>query len=211
VTGIAIPPANDLNSPIFNAPAAQQGGFRTGHLGAAARRCALCGQNVSVTDVSIYVALITGAAGAIGATVPQLATVFGENRREKRAREERGASARQQSYVELLGAAADLRTRVANTAMYHGSEMPVRLADIRSSAADVQVKAAKVAFLAAGLSVPAHGLGSAASELAANAVSRTDMTTNVMNVPDFKAFDTAVTNFNTAALAGSGTVAKAGK
>ena len=164
-----------------------------------------------MTDVSIYVALITGAAGAIGATVPQLATVFGENRQAKRDREDRAANARQQAYVELLGAAADLRTRVANTAMYHGSEMPVRLGDIRTSAADVQVKAAKVAFLAANLASAAHGLGSAAADLAADAVSNTDMTTNVMNVPDFTAFDTAVTNFNTGALSGGGTMTDAGK
>jgi hypothetical protein len=164
-----------------------------------------------VTDVSIYVALITGAAGAIGATVPQLATVFGENRQAKRNREERTASARQQAYIELLGAAADLRTRVANTAMYHGSEMPVRLADIRTSAADVQVKASKVAFLAPHLAGPAQGLGTSAAGLAADAVTNTNMTTNVMNVPEFTAFDQSVAGFNTAALGGLGTMGDEGK
>ena len=42
----------------------------------------------------------------------------------------------EQACVDLLGASADLRTQVANTAMYHGGEILVRLAEIRSNAAD---------------------------------------------------------------------------
>jgi phospholipase/lecithinase/hemolysin len=153
-----------------------------------------------VTDVSIYVALITGAAGAIGATVPQLATVFGENRRAKRDREERGVSARQQAYVELLGAAADFRTRVANTAMYGGDEILVRLAEIRSSAAEVDVKAAKVAFVADGLATPAGTVASETAKLAADAIQMTNTTTGVMITPSFVAFDAAVAAFRSASI-----------
>ena len=75
-------------------------------------RTAFCRQNVPVTDVSIYVALITGGAGALGAATPQLATVLRDSRQAGRDRRERGVNARRQAYVELLGAAADLRTRV---------------------------------------------------------------------------------------------------
>jgi hypothetical protein len=157
-----------------------------------------------VTDVSIYVALITGGVGAIGAATPQLATLFRDSKQASRDRQERGVNARQQAYIELLGAAADLRTRVENTAMYHGSEMPARLTEIRGSAADVQVKAVKVAFLAADLAGSAQGLGSAATDLAVEAVAKTDMATNVMTRPDFKAFDKAVNKFKAEAIAKTG-------
>ena len=153
-----------------------------------------------MTDVSIYVALITGATGAIGAGIPQIATVWRDTHQAKLDRQERGENARQQACVELLAAAAGLRTRVENTAMYHGSEMPVRLAEIRGGAADVQVKAAKVAFLAAGLAAPAQGLGEAAAGLAVSAVASTDMATNVMTMPDPGAFDEAVARFSAQAL-----------
>jgi hypothetical protein len=152
-----------------------------------------------VTDVSIYVALITGGAGAIGAATPQLATVFRDSRQASRDREERGVNARQQAYIELLGAAADLRTRVENTAMY-GGEILVRLAEIRSSAADVQVKAAKVSFLVSKLDRPAGSLARAAADIAAEAVANTDMSTGVMTAPSFTAFETVVEKFRSEAI-----------
>jgi hypothetical protein len=152
-----------------------------------------------VTDVSIYVALITGGVGAIGAATPQLATVFRDSKQASRDREERGVDARRQAYVELLGAGADLRTRVENTAMY-GGDILARLAEIRSSAADVQVKAAKVSFLVSNLAGPAGSLAKAAADLAAEAIAKTDMSTGVMTAPSFTAFDTAVEKFKSEAI-----------
>jgi hypothetical protein len=149
------------------------------------------------------VALITGATGAVGAATPQIATVWRESKQSKRDRQEREVNAKQQAYVELLGSAADLRTRVANTAMYYGEEMPVRLTQIRESAADVQVKAAKVAFLTPELAGSAQALGSAATALAGTAIGNTDMTANVMRSPSYTAFDTAVDTFKASALAGT--------
>jgi hypothetical protein len=156
-------------------------------------------QNVSVTDVSLYVALITGAAGAFGAATPQLATVLRESKQAKRDRQERAENARQQACIELLGAAAGLRTHVENTAMY-GGKILVRLAKIRSNAADVQVKAAKVSFLADKLATPAGTLASAAAELAADAIQKTNTSTGVMSTPSFAAFETAVNTFKSEAL-----------
>jgi hypothetical protein len=152
-----------------------------------------------MTDVPIYVALITGLTGAIGAATPQIATVFRDTSQAKRDRKERGVNARQQACVDLLGAAADLRTRVENTAMY-GGEILARLAEIRSSAADVQVKAARVAFLAGEMATSAQALASAATDLATAAVQNTDMTTNVMSSPDFTAFGKAVEQFKSEAI-----------
>jgi hypothetical protein len=161
---------------------------------------------MAVTDVSIYVALITGGAGAIGAAMPQLATMARDSRQAGRDRHERGVNARRQACVELLRAASDLRTRVANAAMYHGDEMPARLADIRSCAAAVQVQAASVGFLAREtLAEPAERLASAAADLAAAAVQSTDMSLNQMpSRPDFTAFDQSVDTFRSTAIAGEG-------
>ena len=108
-------------------------------------------------------------------------------------------NARRQAYADLLGAAADLRTRVANTAMYGGDEMLTRLAEIRRSAADVEVKAAKVAFAAGVLAERAGTLASAATGLAAAAVRNTNAD-NVMVTPDFSAFDSAVDEFRAKAI-----------
>lgn len=164
---------------------------------------AISGQNASMTDVSIYVALITGGAGAIGAAMPQIATVVRDGRQAKLDRRERGVSTRQQACIELLRAAADLRTRVANAAMYHGDEMLARLAEIRNCAAAVEVQAASVGLLAREtLAEPAAELASAATELAAAAVQGTDMDLNQMpEDPDFATFDERVDLFRIKALA----------
>jgi TolA-binding protein len=155
-----------------------------------------------VTDVSIYVALITGATGAVAAATPQLFIALGESKEAKRARRDRVTNARQQAYVELLGAAAELRTRVENTSMY-GGEILARLAEIRESAADVQVKAAKVGFLKSEMAQTAKDLGSAAADLATEAVAKTNMTSGVMTRPDAKLilFDQAVDKFKSEAVA----------
>jgi hypothetical protein len=157
-----------------------------------------------VTDVSIYVALITGATGAVGAATPQIATVFRDNRQAKQDRKERGVNARQQACIDLLRAASDLRTRVANAAMYFGDEMLTRLADIRACAAAVQVQAASVGFLAGDtLGAPAERLASAATELATAAIQSTDMNLKQMpSSPDFTAFDQGVEEFRRKATRG---------
>ena len=109
-------------------------------------------------------------------------------------------NAKRQACLDLLGAAADLRTRVANTAMY-GGDILDRLAEIRSSTADVQVQAAKVSFLESKLVRSAGSLAEAAANLAANAIAKTDTSTGVMTAPSFKAFDDAVENFKSEAIA----------
>lgn len=90
--------------------------------------------------------------------------------------------------------------------MYHGDEMPARLADIRSCAATVQVQAASVEFLARDtLAEPAERLAAAAADLAAAAVQGTDMSLNQMpSSPDLTAFDHSVDAFRLAAIAGEG-------
>jgi hypothetical protein len=57
-------------------------------------------------------------------------------------RRERHAETRRHAGLDLLGAAEDLRTTVANAADYRGGEMSASLADIRNVAAAVQRHAA---------------------------------------------------------------------
>lgn len=157
-----------------------------------------------MTNVPIYVALITGAAGAIGAAIPQFFTFLGDNHQASQDRKERGVNAKRQAYVELLGAAADLRTRVANTEMYQPGAIPDRPTEIRSCAADVEVRASKVAFVAAEVADSAQAVGSAATKLAAEAISETERADNRTPSPDFTAFDEAVDKFKAAALSETG-------
>jgi hypothetical protein len=152
------------------------------------------GENVSVPDVSIYVALITAGAGAIGAAIPQVATVVRDVRQAERDRHERRADTRRQACLDLLHAASDLRAQVANAAQYHGGEMGARLAEIRNCAGAVQVHAVSVGLLAPEAPAgPAERVAVAANGLAANAADNTDMNLNQMvTSPDFTEFDGSV-------------------
>jgi hypothetical protein len=158
-----------------------------------------------MADVSIYVALITGATGAVGAAIPQIATVLRDSRQAKRDRSDRSVNARQEACVALLRAAADLRTRVANATMYQGDEMLARLAEIRSCAAAVEVRAASVGYLDKTLAEPAADAASAATRLAAAAVQTTDMDLHAMpEGPDLTLFDQRVEDFRAKSLAIAG-------
>jgi hypothetical protein len=100
-----------------------------------------------VPDVSIYVALITAGAGVAGAAVPQIAAVARDVRLAERDRRERRADTLRQACLKLLRAAGDLRTQVANAALYRGGEMGAQLAKITSSSATVQLHAASTRYL----------------------------------------------------------------
>jgi hypothetical protein len=119
------------------------------------------GDNTVMTDVSIYVAVISAAAGIVGAAVPQVSTAIRDGRRAERHRQERIAGARQQACVQLLDTVLNLRVHVADYYDYYGDEMATRLAEIRQYAANAQVEALRV-----GLMVPVGGLEKAAERLA---------------------------------------------
>lgn len=157
-------------------------------------------------EVSIYVALITAGAGATGAAIPQIATVVRDVRQADRDRHERRVETRRQACLDLLHAASDLRTQVANAAQYHGSDMGARLAEIRKCAAAVQLHAVSVALLAGeSLDDPAERLAAAAMDLAAAAVHNADMSLNQMvSCPDLSEFDGSVKAFRLRAVADAG-------
>jgi hypothetical protein len=144
-------------------------------------------------DVSIYVALIAAAAGVSGAAVPNIR----DAREAKRGRRERDAAARRKACLDLLRAAGELRTRVANAADYHGDQMGARLAEIRECAAATQLQAMSVALLAPGkLAEAAENLASAASGLLAVTEQNTDVDHGVMpGAPDFAELDEKISAF----------------
>jgi hypothetical protein len=161
------------------------------------------GQNAFVADVSIYVALITAGAGALGAAIPQIAAVARDVRLAGRDRQEHRADARREACVEFLRAVNDLRTQVANAALYRGDEIASLVAEIRSCSAAVELHALSVGLLARdALAEPVERVTAAARELAAAAVQNTDMNINRVAIsPDFAAFDQSVEEFWSRALA----------
>jgi hypothetical protein len=155
-----------------------------------------------MTDVSIYIAVITAAAGVAGAAVSPVALAFKDGRQAKRDRAERQATAVREACVSLLRAAGELRTQVANARNYNGPEMGARLEDVRRLAADTQLYAASVAMLADSLATRAHLLATAAGKLADWTVENTNLTRGSLLLdPDFSELNTCTADFSKDAVA----------
>jgi hypothetical protein len=156
-------------------------------------------------DVSLYVAVITAAAGVGGAAIPAIAVLVRDVRQAERDRNERRAEAKRQACLDLLRAAGELRTRLANTAAYQGTEMGARLAGVRECDATVQLHAVSVALLAAGrLAKPAEGLATAADLLTATATAEENIDKRageLLNMPDFTGLDESIKAFRQTAIA----------
>ena len=152
-----------------------------------------------MTDVPIYVAVITAAAGIIGAVVSPFALAYREGRQAKRDRRERHATAKRQACLDLLNAVGQLRTQVANNYEYHGLDMGDRLAEVRKRAADAELAGTAVSLLApTTLADPAGDLAAAAACLARKTAADTDLLNGSMTSgsrPDFTRLDACVTAF----------------
>lgn len=155
--------------------------------------------NAAMTDVPIYVAVITAAAGIIGAAIPQVSTVIRDVRQAERDRQERYATAARQACVDLLRAAGELRTQVENAHSYRGDPagMRSRLEDIRGHAAATRLYAASVGLLVPDrLAEPADKLAESASTLADSVALNTDVNQGVMvGDPDVSALNLRIAAF----------------
>lgn len=120
-----------------------------------------------VADVPVYVAVITGAAGIIGAGIPQASIVLREVRQAGRDRRERSIAAGQSACIDLLRAAGSLGTQIENLRAYRGDAhgLRQRLEQVRKYLAETQLHAASVGMLAPGQLIER------ASQLAAEASS----------------------------------------
>jgi hypothetical protein len=156
-----------------------------------------------MTDVPIYVAVITAASGIIGAVASPFAIAYREGRQARRDRQEREVTAKRQACLDLLQAAGQLRTQVAGNYEYHGLEMRDRLEEVRKRAAEAELAATAVSLLARDkLAGPAGDLATAAVRLAENTATDTDLrngSTASGSKPDFAPLDACVTAFRTAA------------
>jgi maltooligosyltrehalose synthase len=136
-----------------------------------------------MTDVSIYVAIITAGAGVAGAAISQVATVIRDVRQSERERQERSATTTREACVALLRAAGELRTLAENIRSYRGDANKIRerVEDARSRAEATQVHAVDVGMQAPdGLAEPADEVASAASALADDVARCTDLNQGVV-------------------------------
>jgi hypothetical protein len=150
-----------------------------------------------VPEVSLYVAAITAGAALLGGGISLVPVYLRDIRQAGRDRLDRHADTRRQACIDLLGAAEDLRTGVANSADYRGPEMPSRLAQTRAFAAAVQIHAANIELLAPKtLAGTADALAKAAGKFAAEAAENTDLKLNQMvTAPDATELSEAIEAF----------------
>jgi hypothetical protein len=173
-------------------------------VGKACRFRLISGDNACMADISIFVALISGSAGVAGATIAPLALAFREGRQAKRDRKERHATTARQACVELLTAAADLRTQVANNRSFRGdrNSMGARLEAVRGYASAAGLHAASISLLKIGLAESADRLGAAAKTYADAAMRYTDLDKGWMvDDPDHRELEEAINDFRNKAIA----------
>jgi hypothetical protein len=106
--------------------------------------------NTHVNDITVYVAVITGAAGIVGAAIPQASIVLRELRQAERDRRERSIAAGQMACIDLLRAASSLSTQAENLGSYRGDAhgLRARLEEVRKYLAETELHAASVGMLA---------------------------------------------------------------
>lgn len=152
-------------------------------------------------DVSIYVAVVTAAAAVAAAAVSQIPGYVRDVRQARQDHRDRLTETRRQACLDLLSAAEDLRTSVANAVDYVGEEMRARLADIRNFAAAVQIHAARIELLVPGtLAGTAERLAGVAGEFTATAVANTDLVLGNMRATDPAELGRAIDSFRQQAV-----------
>jgi hypothetical protein len=157
-----------------------------------------------VTDVPVYIAVITGAAGIIGAGIPQASIVLREVRQAKRDRRERSIAAGQSACIDLLRAASSLSARAENLSAYRGDAkgLGVRLEELRKYLAETELHAASVGMLAPGQLIErASQLAEEAGSLMKAVKANVDLDNGiVVGVIDVGPLDTLIAAFRNEAI-----------
>ena len=150
-----------------------------------------------MSNVSLYAAMIAAASAIIGAAIPQITTAVKESGQAKRDRRERGAQLRREACMELLRTVGEFRARVAALYDQHGTDMDVRLAEVRQSAANTGLCAASVALLPPGsLTAEANAVAAAANALVTSAETNPGRKLGAMTgTPVFQSLDDSVSRF----------------
>jgi hypothetical protein len=155
-----------------------------------------------MTDVPLYTAVIAGCAAVVGAAIPTIGVVVQGALGARRDRQERYEADKRQACVELVQAAENLRTQVADNHDYHGDEMPARLAQVRGYAAQARVQAVRISLMAPqGLSKSAQALAMAASRLAEAAEASTNLQQGASTaLPGFGDLEGCIADFKAEAV-----------
>ena len=155
-----------------------------------------------MSDVSIYVPVISAAAAILGAAVSPVTTVYQSYRQAQRERQERHETEARDACTALLGSAAQLRTQVANNHEYHGEEMGARLAQVRKHADEARTHAFSIALLMPRtVAEPAGHVAAAALRLVKTTVANTDLAMGAsVRAPDFDELDRAIDVFTNQAV-----------
>jgi hypothetical protein len=157
-----------------------------------------------MTDVPVWVAVITAGAGIIGAAIPQVTIILRDVRQAGRDRRERAAAATRDACVELLRAAAELRILAEGVGSYRGDAngLLTRVDEAKGKADAALLYATSVGMQAPGkLAAPAEEVAIAASGLADQVVQNTDLSRGVpTGNPDSTALTRCINSFRRAAV-----------
>lgn len=141
-----------------------------------------------MADVPLYVAIVSAAAGLVGATIPQVTTVIRETRKAERDRWERERDRQEQLAhevrdvcVNLLRAAGELRTLTENMTSYRGDGTRALLGDVRGHAEATRLHAAEVGLRVSGqLAESAYQVAATATDLVGDVKQNIDMDRDVV-------------------------------
>lgn len=163
-----------------------------------------------MADGSIYVAVISASAAIVAAAVSAVSVAYQNARSAERDRQQRREERQQRheeetrtACMDLLRAAADLRTQVENNQGYAGQEMRSRLAQVRQHASDAALHAVMIGtiepYVFADL---ADKLAKAARRLALAAAESTNLEMNMSNeIPSFDELTDCIEAFSRKAVA----------
>ena len=163
-----------------------------------------------MADGSIYVAVISASAAIVAAAVSAVSVAYQNARSAERDRQQRREERQQRheeetrtACMDLLRAAADLRTQVENNQGYAGQEMRSRLAQVRQHASDAALHAVMIGTIEPHVFADlADKLAKAARRLALAAAESTNLEMNMSNeVPSFDELTDCIEAFSRKAVA----------
>lgn len=161
--------------------------------------------NEYMTNIPIYVAVITAGAGLLGALIPQTWIVFREIKQRDRDRRDRYVAQARDACLDLLRASGALSAHVKNMTTYRGDRNGLcnRLEEARGYLADIQLHTASVGMAAPStLTEPARQLAAAAERLAKSVEEVTDLdNAEMLDRPDNGPLDELISAFSNRAVA----------
>ena len=157
-----------------------------------------------MTEVPIYVALITAGAGFLGALVPQAGIFFREIRQRDRDRRDQYVAQARDACLDLLRASGALSAHVKNMNTYRGDRIGLylRLDEARGYLADIQLHAASVGMAApSALTGPARELADMAGIIAKSVEEITGLdNAEMLAKTDTRPFDELISAFQKEAV-----------